>query len=148
VLYYLSTTVNPVLYHIMSHKFREAFKVWMWINWLYSPCCSCQWGETMSLNCSHKRAYCPSLRRDMSRGILWRNAPLRSVSSFSGGRKPERRSGTFFPAIGITSPSLRPSFGLQYVPEPVCFYKDSTVQLGDEELASGDWREGEVLFPL
>ncbi|XP_069668628.1 pyrokinin-1 receptor-like isoform X2 [Periplaneta americana] len=26
VLYYLSTTVNPVLYHIMSHKFREAFK--------------------------------------------------------------------------------------------------------------------------
>jgi len=27
VLYYLSTTVNPVLYHIMSHKFREAFKV-------------------------------------------------------------------------------------------------------------------------
>jgi hypothetical protein len=29
VLYYLSTTVNPVLYHIMSHKFREAFKVWM-----------------------------------------------------------------------------------------------------------------------
>lgn len=27
VLYYMSTTVNPVLYHIMSHKFREAFKV-------------------------------------------------------------------------------------------------------------------------
>jgi hypothetical protein len=22
------------------------------------------------------------------------------------------------------------------------------VQLGDDELASGDWREGEVLFPL
>lgn len=27
VLYYVSTTVNPVLYHIMSNKFREAFKV-------------------------------------------------------------------------------------------------------------------------
>ncbi|KAK9871130.1 hypothetical protein WA026_011413 [Henosepilachna vigintioctopunctata] len=26
VLYYLSTTVNPLLYNIMSHKFREAFK--------------------------------------------------------------------------------------------------------------------------
>ncbi|KAE8742272.1 Pyrokinin Receptor [Frankliniella occidentalis] len=26
VLYYLSTTVNPFLYHIMSNKFREAFK--------------------------------------------------------------------------------------------------------------------------
>ncbi|PSN37891.1 hypothetical protein C0J52_19899 [Blattella germanica] len=26
VFYYMSTTVNPVLYHIMSHKFREAFK--------------------------------------------------------------------------------------------------------------------------
>ncbi|XP_017770835.1 PREDICTED: uncharacterized protein LOC108558432, partial [Nicrophorus vespilloides] len=26
VLYFLSTTVNPVLYHIMSNKFREAFK--------------------------------------------------------------------------------------------------------------------------
>lgn len=32
VLYYLSTTVNPVLYHIMSHKFREAFKVNLLIN--------------------------------------------------------------------------------------------------------------------
>jgi hypothetical protein len=27
VFYYLSTTVNPLLYHILSHKFREAFKV-------------------------------------------------------------------------------------------------------------------------
>lgn len=27
ILYYLSTTVNPILYHIMSFKFREAFKV-------------------------------------------------------------------------------------------------------------------------
>ncbi|KAK6626524.1 hypothetical protein RUM44_008997 [Polyplax serrata] len=27
VLYYLSTTINPLLYHIMSHKFRNAFKV-------------------------------------------------------------------------------------------------------------------------
>ncbi|XP_069668643.1 neuropeptides capa receptor-like [Periplaneta americana] len=26
ILYYMSTTVNPVLYNIMSHKFREAFK--------------------------------------------------------------------------------------------------------------------------
>ncbi|KAF6213123.1 hypothetical protein GE061_010838 [Apolygus lucorum] len=26
VLYYLSTTINPILYHIMSLKFREAFK--------------------------------------------------------------------------------------------------------------------------
>jgi membrane protease YdiL (CAAX protease family) len=27
ILYFLSTTINPVLYHIMSNKFREAFKV-------------------------------------------------------------------------------------------------------------------------
>lgn len=27
ILYYLSATVNPVLYNIMSNKFREAFKV-------------------------------------------------------------------------------------------------------------------------
>lgn len=26
ILYYMSTSVNPFLYHIMSHKFREAFK--------------------------------------------------------------------------------------------------------------------------
>ncbi|XP_018320927.1 pyrokinin-1 receptor isoform X3 [Agrilus planipennis] len=26
VLYYFSTTINPILYHIMSRKFREAFK--------------------------------------------------------------------------------------------------------------------------
>lgn len=27
ILYYFSATVNPVLYNIMSNKFREAFKV-------------------------------------------------------------------------------------------------------------------------
>lgn len=27
ILYYLSTCCNPILYHLMSHKFREAFKV-------------------------------------------------------------------------------------------------------------------------
>lgn len=27
VLYFLSTTVNPLLYHTMSNKFRQAFKV-------------------------------------------------------------------------------------------------------------------------
>ncbi|XP_022919694.2 pyrokinin-1 receptor-like [Onthophagus taurus] len=26
ILYFLSTTINPLLYHIMSHRFREAFK--------------------------------------------------------------------------------------------------------------------------
>jgi hypothetical protein len=26
------------------------------------PCCSCRWGETMSLNCGHQRAYCSSQR--------------------------------------------------------------------------------------
>ncbi|KAK9505227.1 hypothetical protein O3M35_009324 [Rhynocoris fuscipes] len=26
ILYYVSTTINPILYHIMSLKFREAFK--------------------------------------------------------------------------------------------------------------------------
>lgn len=27
ILYYLSTTINPLLYNLMSHKFRTAFKV-------------------------------------------------------------------------------------------------------------------------
>ncbi|GLV45153.1 Pyrokinin 1 receptor [Carabus blaptoides fortunei] len=36
VLYYVSTTVNPVLYHIMSNKFREAFKE------TFSRCCWCR----------------------------------------------------------------------------------------------------------
>lgn len=27
ILYYLSTCVNPILYNLMSNKFREAFKV-------------------------------------------------------------------------------------------------------------------------
>lgn len=27
IFYYFSTTINPILYHIMSLKFREAFKV-------------------------------------------------------------------------------------------------------------------------
>ncbi|XP_050428144.1 pyrokinin-1 receptor-like isoform X2 [Adelges cooleyi] len=29
VLYYMSTTINPILYHIMSHKFRTAFKCFL-----------------------------------------------------------------------------------------------------------------------
>lgn len=28
LLYYLSTTINPILYNIMSLKFRQAFKVY------------------------------------------------------------------------------------------------------------------------
>lgn len=28
VLYYLSTCINPLLYNLMSNKFREAFKVY------------------------------------------------------------------------------------------------------------------------
>lgn len=27
ILYYISTCINPILYHIMSNKFRQAFKV-------------------------------------------------------------------------------------------------------------------------
>lgn len=27
ILYFLSTCINPLLYNIMSHKFRDAFKV-------------------------------------------------------------------------------------------------------------------------
>lgn len=27
ILYYLSTCINPLLYNLMSNKFREAFKV-------------------------------------------------------------------------------------------------------------------------
>lgn len=27
ILYYISTTINPLLYNIMSNKFRDAFKV-------------------------------------------------------------------------------------------------------------------------
>jgi hypothetical protein len=30
----------------------------------------------------------------------------------------------------------------------LCLVLQALVQLGDHELASGDWREGEVLFPL
>lgn len=35
ILYYLSTTINPVLYNIMSNKFRDAFKVNVGLTFLY-----------------------------------------------------------------------------------------------------------------
>jgi hypothetical protein len=42
----------------------------------------------------------------------------RSGSSFSEGRNPERRSGTFFPGIGIINTTPLPTnFGSLYVPE-------------------------------
>lgn len=31
LLYYMSTTINPILYNIMSLKFRQAFKVYFTI---------------------------------------------------------------------------------------------------------------------
>jgi hypothetical protein len=33
---------------------------------IWSYCCSCRWGETISLNCGHQRAYCSSSRWYMS----------------------------------------------------------------------------------
>lgn len=33
VLYFLSTCINPLLYSIMSHKFRDAFKVSVELSW-------------------------------------------------------------------------------------------------------------------
>ena len=36
ILYYVSTTINPILYHTMSLKFREAFKVsTIYVNHIY-----------------------------------------------------------------------------------------------------------------
>jgi hypothetical protein len=38
---------------------------------LWGWCCSCWWSETMSLNCSHQRAYRLSLRSYMSMETRW-----------------------------------------------------------------------------
>lgn len=43
VLYYLSTTVNPLLYNIMSNKFREAFKL------MLSNHCGRKWSSRKSV---------------------------------------------------------------------------------------------------
>ncbi|XP_058788947.1 pyrokinin-1 receptor-like [Phymastichus coffea] len=48
VLYYFSTTINPILYHIMSNKFREAFM------------------ETLAKSCRLSRLVVPHERRSYS----------------------------------------------------------------------------------
>ncbi|KAG5670529.1 hypothetical protein PVAND_000787 [Polypedilum vanderplanki] len=40
ILYYLSTCINPILYNLMSNKFRQAFK-----ETLQKKCCSCSASE-------------------------------------------------------------------------------------------------------
>ena len=35
ILFYLSTSVNPILYHTMSHKFRDAFKVSTYVRFVF-----------------------------------------------------------------------------------------------------------------
>jgi len=39
ILYYFSSTANPILYNVMSRKFREAFRRTVCCWWL--PCSSC-----------------------------------------------------------------------------------------------------------
>ena len=40
ILYYVSTTINPILYHTMSLKFRDAFKVSR-LEQNFVSCCGC-----------------------------------------------------------------------------------------------------------
>jgi hypothetical protein len=103
-----------------------------------------RWGETMSLNCNRQRGYCSSPKVINGHGQpRWDDT--------------ERR---------------KPKLGLKLVPVQFCppqipygetrgwnrdevrgrrltaWAKARPLQLGDHELASGNWREGEVLFPL
>uniref|UniRef100_A0A182QIT4 G-protein coupled receptors family 1 profile domain-containing protein n=1 Tax=Anopheles farauti TaxID=69004 RepID=A0A182QIT4_9DIPT len=61
ILYYISTCINPVLYNIMSHKFREAFKE-MLANYFY-----------------HR----PPASQPLSEDLFFRNASWRSNSNNS-----------------------------------------------------------------
>ncbi|KAG5873890.1 hypothetical protein JTB14_001557 [Gonioctena quinquepunctata] len=82
VLYYLSTTVNPLLYHIMSNKFRDAFRN------TYKHCCTkrstpsaCTFYSTISARSSQENSH-SSDTCDRNQGSL------RYLRAEMGNRRP------------------------------------------------------------
>ncbi|KRT84914.1 G protein-coupled receptor, partial [Oryctes borbonicus] len=75
ILYYVSTTINPLLYNIMSNKFREAFKE------TFARCCLVP-----------KRRHRGPLQRSYS--VLSRSTQRRPESSDSGRDDPSQHTHT------------------------------------------------------
>ncbi|CRK94985.1 CLUMA_CG008473, isoform A, partial [Clunio marinus] len=78
ILYYLSTCINPLLYNIMSNKFRQAFK-----ETLQKKCCTCSSPQTHH----QKRQY-----RILSRGKRRYGQP--ESTEYSGSGKDDYSSST------------------------------------------------------
>jgi hypothetical protein len=62
IIYVLFLLWNLLLCYLMETSFLCAWHFHV----ISSHCCSCRWGETMNLNCSHQQAYCSSPRWYMS----------------------------------------------------------------------------------
>jgi hypothetical protein len=72
VTYHWLTLVTLVKWQILiipvPHNTYSEFEI---LPFLFR-CCSCRWGETVTLNCGHQRAYCSSSRWYMSMKSLGR----------------------------------------------------------------------------
>ncbi|XP_045533356.1 pyrokinin-1 receptor-like [Pieris brassicae] len=62
VFYYVSTCINPIFYHIMSNKFREAFKVTI------AQCCCRETTRSVTKRCSYTAV--PFSRQPTSNGSM------------------------------------------------------------------------------
>jgi hypothetical protein len=49
-------------FYLSNSILSSSFPLSLYLTKLLS-CCSCRWGETLSLNYGHERTYCSSLRR-------------------------------------------------------------------------------------
>ncbi|KAL1464904.1 hypothetical protein WDU94_004509 [Cyamophila willieti] len=116
ILYYLSTTVNPILYHIMSFKFREAFK-----ETLSRCCCETQQRSYSQLS-KQKRLLGGSSKKfsesltEASSGVQEMRTQLHVYSEYNGDmvqsykqttvastHKPRRKTGFCWPNTSSAS---------------------------------------------
>ncbi|XP_045482182.1 pyrokinin-1 receptor-like [Harmonia axyridis] len=127
ILYYLSATINPILYNIMSVKFREAFKE------TFSRCCH--------LSCFKSR------RPQRSYIVLSRSVPIRGEqasgsASSSGGKgpsveikdEPTSQTSTSLSRRGLSKSSSDQSFGIRS--KPITFKEKRSRQLSVDTLES------------
>ncbi|XP_074033554.1 neuromedin-U receptor 2-like [Leptinotarsa decemlineata] len=126
VLYFVSTCVNPVLYHIMSNKFRKAFKN------TFLEVCGCK--KNPRGDYSSVRKVPPSMR-NMQRSVS-------EVSSFS----PKSQKANKFRNSGI-SDTCRSSF-LSHSSTRSTLYEKNKFIAGEPGTNAGNEGKRFFIFPL
>ncbi|XP_046735582.1 pyrokinin-1 receptor-like [Diprion similis] len=130
IFYYLSTTINPLLYNIMSNKFREAFKT------------------MLSQHCGRRKSQWKSSPRRPTYSALSRRATR--VCDYRHCDANYRQSGSVSVSEEVQRPALQHQVALDVADGGVeGIFKRETVELGVEgspERMTGNSKESKGVF--